>query len=187
MSGAVLILLFAWVLGDLIGELGTGEYLATVVEALAMPAVWLVPALFVIAGLIAFATGTSWGSFGILLPLACEMLNAEPDGDAFLIASFGAVLAGAVWGCHSPPISDTTILSSTGAACSIPTHVSTQLPYAFVGALAALVGYVVYAVTSSGIIGLIVTLGLVVAIAGVIRKIRPPLLEPVEVAEATHN
>ncbi|HLS01275.1 MAG TPA: Na+/H+ antiporter NhaC family protein [Beutenbergiaceae bacterium] len=70
MSGAVLILLFAWVLADLIGELGTGEYLASVVEALAMPAVWLVPALFVVAGIIAFATGTSWGSFGILLPLA---------------------------------------------------------------------------------------------------------------------
>src|SRR5690625_3485640 len=100
MLGAVLILLFAWVLGDLIGELGTGEYLASVVEALAMPAVWLVPALFVIAGLIAFATGTSWGSFGILLPLAGDMLNAVPDGDAFLIASFGAVLAGAVWGGH---------------------------------------------------------------------------------------
>jgi len=177
MSGAVLILLFAWVLGDLIGELGTGEYLASLVEALAMPAVWLIPALFVIAALIAFATGTSWGSFGILLPLAGEMMNAVSGGDAFLIASFGAVLAGAVWGDHSSPISDTTILSSTGAACSIPTHVSTQLPYAFVGALAALAGYVVYALTQSGIIGLLVTLGLVVGIALVIRKVRPPVQE----------
>jgi Na+/H+ antiporter NhaC len=177
MSGAVLILLFAWVLGDLIGELGTGEYLASVVDALAMPAVWLIPALFIIAGLIAFATGTSWGSFGILLPLAGEMMNAVSGGDALLIASFGAVLAGAVWGDHSSPISDTTILSSTGAACSIPTHVSTQLPYAFVGALAALAGYVVYALTQSGVIGLVVTLGLVVGIALVIRKVRPPVQE----------
>src|SRR5699024_5896689 len=174
-SGAVLMLLFAWVLADLIGELGTGEYLASVVEALSMPAVWLVPALFVVAGLIAFATGTSWGSFGILLPLAGEMMTAVSGGDAFLIAAFGAVLAGAVWGDHSSPISDTTILSSTGAACSIPTHVSTQLPYAFVGALAALVGYVVYVLTQSGVIGLVVTLGLVVAIALVIRKMRPPI------------
>jgi Na+/H+ antiporter NhaC len=185
MLGAVLILLFAWVLGDLIGELGTGEYLASVVEALVMPAVWLVPALFVIAGLIAFATGTSWGSFGILLPLAGDMLNAVPDGDAFLIASFGAVLAGAVWGDHSSPISDTTILSSTGAACSIPTHVSTQLPYAFVGALAALIGYVVYALTQSGLIGLVVTLAVIVLIAVVIRKVRPPITEHTVAAVGT--
>src|SRR5690625_2739534 len=188
MSGAVLILLFAWVLADLIGELGTGEYLATVVEALAMPAVWLVPALFVIAGLIAFATGTSWGSFGILLPLAGDRFDAVPDGDAFLIASFGAVLAGAVWGDHSSPISDTTILSSTGAACSIPTHVSTQLPYAFVGALAALVGYVIYALTQSGVIGLVVTLGLVVAMGLVIRKVRPAVEEQAVLApEPSHR
>lgn len=184
MSGAVMILLFAWVLGDLIGELGTGEYLASVVEALAMPAEWLIPALFVIAGLIAFATGTSWGSFGILLPLAGEMMNAVPGGDEFLIASFGAVLAGAVWGDHSSPISDTTILSSTGAACSVPTHVSTQLPYAFVGAIASLAGYSVYALTSSGVIGLVVTLGLIVAIAAVIRKVRPPIQDDVYTAAA---
>src|SRR5690625_1240080 len=115
------------------------------------------------------------------------MMTAGSGGDDYLIASFGAVLAGSVCGDHSSPISDTTILSSTGAACSIPTHVATQLPYAFVGALAALVGDVGYAVTSSGIIGLIGTLGVVVAIAGVVRKIGPPLLEPVEVAEATHS
>src|SRR5690625_4279337 len=106
------------------------------------------------------------------------MMTAGSGGDDYLIASFGAVLAGSVCGDHSSPISDTTILSSTGAACSIPTHVSTQLPYAFVGALAALVGYVVYALTSSGVIGLIVTLGLVVAMAAVIRKIRPPRGDP---------
>ncbi|HEY4536524.1 MAG TPA: Na+/H+ antiporter NhaC family protein [Enteractinococcus sp.] len=182
MLGAIFILLFAWVLGDLIDQLGTGEYLASVVDALAMPAVWLVPALFVIAALIAFATGTSWGSFGILLPLAGDMMNAVPGGDALLIASFGAVLAGAVWGDHSSPISDTTILSSTGAACSIPTHVATQLPYAFVGALAALAGYVTYALTQSGIIGLVVTLGVVVIIAAVIRKTRPPVQESAQVA-----
>lgn len=188
MSGAVLILLFAWVLADLIGELGTGEYLASVVEALSMPAVWLVPALFVVAGLIAFATGTSWGSFGILLPLAGEMMTAVPGGHEFLIAAFGAVLAGAVWGDHSSPISDTTILSSTGAACSIPTHVSTQLPYAFVGALAALVGYVVYALAQSGVLGLVVTLGLVVAIALVIRKVRPAVEDQAVLAvEPSHR
>src|SRR5690625_7309478 len=101
------------------------------------------------------------------------MMTAGSGGDDYLIASFGAVLAGSVCGDHSSPISDTTILSRAGAACSIPTHVSTQLPYAFVGALAALVGYVVYALTQSGVIGLVVTLGMVVAIALVIRKVRP--------------
>src|SRR5699024_2535011 len=116
---AVLILLFAWTPGDLISEMGTGEFLASLVEAMSMSAVWLIPVMFVIAGLMAFATGTSWGAFGILIPLAGEMMNAVQGGDEFLIASFGAVLAGAVWGDHSSPISDTTILSSTGAACSV--------------------------------------------------------------------
>src|SRR5690625_7180365 len=115
MSGAVLILLFAWVLADLIGELGTGEYLASVVEALSMPAVWLVPALFVVAGLIAFATGTSWGSFGVLLPLAGEMMTAVAGGQESLIAGFGAVLAGVVRGAYSSPTSAPTHTPSTVA------------------------------------------------------------------------
>lgn len=183
----VLILLFAWALADLISLMGTGEYLASVVDAISMPAVWLIPVLFVIAGLMAFATGTSWGAFGILLPLAGEMMNAVPGGDEFLIASFGAVLAGAVWGDHSSPISDTTILSSTGAACAVATHVSTQLPYAFVGAISALVGYVTYALTQSGVVGLITTIALVFVIAAVIRKVRPPIPDnDSSLAKATH-
>jgi len=76
-------------------------------------------------------------------------------------------------------------LSSTGAACSIPTHVSTQLPYAFVGALAALIGYVVYALTQSGLIGLVVTLAVIVLIAVVIRKVRPPITEHTVAAVGT--
>lgn len=173
MLPAVLILLFAWVLADLISVMGTGEYLASLVEAMAIPAVWLIPALFLVAAVMAFATGTSWGAFGILLPLAGEMMNAVEGGDALLIASFGAVLAGAVWGDHSSPISDTTILSSTGAACPVATHVSTQLPYAFVGAIAALTGYILYALTQSGVAGLGLTIAVVFVVAAVIRKIRP--------------
>lgn len=188
MLPAIFILLFAWVLGDLISTLGTGQYLASVVESMSMPPVWLIPALFVVAGLMAFATGTSWGAFGILLPLAGEMMNAVDGGDAYLIASFGAVLAGSVWGDHSSPISDTTILSSTGAACAVPTHVATQLPYAFVGALAALVGYVIYALTHSGVIGLATTLAVLVLVAFVIRKLRPAIDAPgATIAEATQS
>lgn len=178
MLGAVLILLFAWVLADLINGLGTGEYLASFVESLSMPPAWLIPVMFVVPAVMAFATGTSWGALCILLPLAGEMVNAVPGGDEFLVASFGAVLAGVVWGDHSSPISDTTILSSTGAACSIATHVSTQLLYALVGAVAALAGCIVYALTHSGVIGLVATLGLVVLIAAVIRKVRPPIADP---------
>src|SRR5699024_12355874 len=89
------------------------------------------------------------------------------------IASFGAVLAGAVWGNNSSPISDTTILSSTCAVCTVATHVSTQFPHAFVGAISALLGYVMYALTLSGIAGLVTTVGLVVGSSLVIRKLRP--------------
>lgn len=172
---AVLILLFAWTLADLIGELGTGTYLASIVEALSIPPIWLVLILFVIAALMAFATGTSWGSFGVLLPLAGDMMNAVPGGTEFLMAAFGAVLAGAVWGDHSSPISDTTILSATGAGCPIPAHVSTQLPYAFLGAVGAMAGYVVYALTTSGAIGLLVAIVVIIVAALVLRQIYPPV------------
>lgn len=186
MLPAVLILLFAWVLADLIAVMGTGEYLASLVEIMAIPAVWLIPALFLVAAVMAFATGTSWGAFGILLPIAGEMMNAVPGGDALLIASFGAVLAGAVWGDHSSPISDTTILSSTGAACPVAIHVSTQLPYALVGAIAALIGYVLYALTQSGLIGLGITIALVFIISAVIRKLRPVIQdEKIAITEAS--
>ena len=172
---AVLILLFAWTLAEMIGELGTGTYLASLVQAMSIPPIWLVPVLFLIGSAMAFATGTSWGSFGILLPLAGDMMIAVPGGTEFLMAAFGAVLAGAVWGDHCSPISDTTILSSTGAGCPVPAHVATQLPYAFLGAGGALVGYIVYAFTASGLIGLISAMGLVVVVALILRQIYPPV------------
>lgn len=184
MTPAIWILLFAWILADLIDQLGTGPYLAGVVDSMNIAAIWLVPVMFVVAALMAFATGTSWGSFGILLPLAGEMMNAFSNGDELLIAAFGAVLAGAVWGDHCSPISDTTILSSTGAGSPVPTHVATQLPYAIAGAITALAGYVVFALTTSGLLGLVVTLGLTVVIALVLRKMFPPIQEnPISVLE----
>lgn len=149
MLPAIYILLFAWMLGSLISQLGTGEYIGQLVSATALPAVWLVPLLFLVAAVMAFSTGASWGSFGILLPLAAQILTAVPGGNEVLIAVFGAVLAGAVFGDHCSPISDTTILSSTGASCVLMTHVNTQLPYALLGAGASLVGYVFYALTFS--------------------------------------
>ncbi len=184
MALPVLILLFAWVLAELIGSLGTGPFLASLVEKAAIPAAWLIPVLFVIAGVMAFATGTSWGSFGILLPLAGEMMNAVPGGTELLLPSFGAVLAGAVWGDHCSPISDTTILSSTGAGCPVPTHVSTQLPYAIFGALAALAGYVAYALTVSAPLGLAVTVLFILIVALVIWKLWPSPTMPASAVAA---
>lgn len=174
MIPAIEILLCAWVLGGLISQLGTGEYVGQLVQAANLPPMWLVPIMFVAAGAMAFATGTSWGSFGILLPLAGDILGSVPGGADVLLAAFGAVLAGAVWGDHCSPISDTTILSSTGAGCNHIVHVNTQLPYALLGAGSAFVGYVALALTGSGIIGLVVTLVVLLFMSFAIR-VRFPL------------
>ena len=107
----------------------------------------------------AFSTGTSWGSFGILMPIAGTiMVNAAPE---LLLPALAAVLAGAVFGDHCSPISDTTILSSTGAGCNHMDHVSTQLPYALVAASVAALGYIVLGLTGSvwiGLVAVIITL-----------------------------
>ncbi len=176
MLPAVWILLLAWMLGSLIGELGTGEYLGGLVERTDLPPAWLIPLMFVLAGAMAFSTGTSWGSFGILLPIAGQVMATVEGGPELLLAAFGAVLAGAVWGDHCSPISDTTILSSTGASCNVITHVTTQLPYAVLGAVVALLGYVVFALTLSTWLGLVAVLaGL--AVVAVLGKVVATRLE----------
>lgn len=179
MLPAVVILILAWMLGDLIASLGTGEFLGGLVESSGLSAAWLIPLMFVLAGAMAFSTGTSWGSFGILLPVAGQIMNNVEGGDELLLAAFGAVLAGAVWGDHCSPISDTTILSSTGASSNVITHVTTQLPYAMLGAVVALLGYIAFAVTERGAIGLGVVLVALAVAAIVLRKIRPPLEEEI--------
>lgn len=177
MTPAVTILLLAWMLGDLIGQLGTGEFLGDLVESANIAAIWLVPVMFVTACAMAFATGTSWGSFGILLPIAGAIMNSlgEPE---LLLAAFGAVLAGAVFGDHASPISDTSILSATGSGANVITHVLTQLPYAGAGAVAALIGYVSFALTESSGLGLAITLVSVVALALIARTVWKPLPDP---------
>jgi tetracycline resistance efflux pump len=176
MMPAVSILLLAWMLGSLIAELGTGEYLGSLVEAAELAPVWLIPLMFVIAGAMAFSTGTSWGSFGLLLPIAGQIMNNVEGGPELLLAAFGAVLAGAVFGDHCSPISDTTILSSTGSGSNVITHVTTQLPYALTSAALALAGYVVFALTGNGVVGLVAVLvGPVVV--GVVGKM---LITPLE-------
>lgn len=162
MMPAVLILVFAWALTDLIDVLETGQFLSGVVEKSNIPVGFIPVLMFVLAGVMAFSTGTSWGSFGILLPIAGTiMLNAELE---LLLPALSAVLAGAVFGDHCSPISDTTILSSTGAGCNHMDHVSTQLPYALVAASISVVGYVVLGLTGSVWMGLLVALAVLGAL-----------------------
>ncbi len=156
MMPAVMILILAWGLTDLIDKLDTGLYLSEVVEKANLPITFLPVIMFILAGLMAFATGTSWGSFGILLPIAGKiMLDASPE---MLLPALAAVLAGAVFGDHCSPISDTTILSSTGAGCNHIDHVMTQLPYALISASITAIGYLVLGFTGSIWLGLIVVI-----------------------------
>ncbi len=163
MLPAVMVLVLAWITAALISQLGTGEYLAGLVKSSGIDAAWLPLVLFLVAAVMAFATGTSWGSFGILLPIGGEMLIGV-DAPEMVIPALGAVLAGAVLGDHCSPISDTTILSATGAGTSLPLHVNTQLPYALAGGVASAVGYAVLALTDNGWIGLVAALASIVAI-----------------------
>ncbi|MBP2437669.1 Na+/H+ antiporter NhaC family protein [Microbacterium amylolyticum] len=174
MMPAVGILIPAWMLGDLIEQLGTGTFLGDLIVDANLPALWLVPIVFVLAAGMAFATGTSWGSFGLLLPLAGGIVNAM-DEPSLLLPVLGAVLAGAVAGDHSSPISDTTILSATGAASNVITHVITQLPYVGVAATSALLGYVALALTGSTAIGLAVVAGGLAAFVFLARAVTKPL------------
>jgi tetracycline resistance efflux pump len=152
MFGAIIILFFAWSIGSVIGDMNTGKYLSTLVQGnIALH--WLPVILFVLSGAMAFSTGTSWGTFGIMLPIAGDMAGATDL--AMMLPMLSAVLAGSVFGDHCSPISDTTILSSTGARCKHIDHVSTQLPYALSMALVSMVGFVIIGFTSSIIAALI--------------------------------
>jgi Na+/H+ antiporter NhaC len=144
---ALLILWLAWTLSSLTQEesLGTGSYLGGMIGDRVSP-VWLPTVTFVLASVVAFATGTSWGTMGILMPLVIrvtvQILGAGDSSvqanDPILVASIGSVLAGAIFGDHCSPISDTTVLSSLSAGCDHVQHVRTQLPYALAVGLVAI-------------------------------------------------
>ncbi|MGF1699052.1 Na+/H+ antiporter NhaC family protein [Photobacterium makurazakiensis] len=146
MFGAILILLFAWCIGSVISDMATGKYLSTLVEGSINP-MFLPVILFMLAGFMAFSTGTSWGTFGIMLPIAGDLAAATDI--MLMLPMLGAVLAGSVFGDHCSPISDTTILSSTGARCHHIDHVSTQLPYALSVAVVSSIGFLVLGFTGS--------------------------------------
>ncbi|MCA0984528.1 Na+/H+ antiporter NhaC family protein [Halobacillus yeomjeoni] len=173
MLPAIYILVFAWMIGDIISQLQTGEYLASVFSQADISIAYLPFLIFIISGFMALATGTSWGTFGIMLPIAGEI--AAVTEPAFILPALSAVLAGSVFGDHCSPISDTTILSSTGAGSNHIDHVMTQLPYAGIAALAASVGYIVLGMTGQVWIPLFITLILVVVIGIAIHYFSPSL------------
>lgn len=138
-------LVLAWALGQVIGEMGTANYIVELMQG-NVPA-FIIPAiLFVVGAVMAIASGTSWGTFAIMLPIAIPMAVAL---DAQLLVCIGAVLSGGIFGDHCSPISDTTILSSTGAGADHIDHVKTQFPYALLNAGAALIGFIVAGITGS--------------------------------------
>lgn len=148
MVPAILILTFAWTLKTMTNHLEAGAFVSGVVQSATALSVLLPVILFVVAVGLAFATGTSWGTFGILIPIVtsvfeAELANVPQTGEipSMVIICISACLAGAVCGDHCSPISDTTIMASTGAQCDHVNHVSTQLPYALTVAAVCVVGY----------------------------------------------
>ena len=153
MVPAILILTFAWSLKAMTDSLGAAEYVAGVVRASAGGFMNFLPAIiFLIACGLAFATGTSWGTFGILIPIVVAAF--QQSSYQMMIISISACMAGAVCGDHCSPISDTTIMASAGAQCNHVNHVSTQLPYAVLVALISFVTYIVAGFTKSALISL---------------------------------
>lgn len=150
MVPAILILTFAWTLKTMTNSLEAGTFVSGIVESATALHILLPVILFLVAVGLAFATGTSWGTFGILIPIvtsvfSAELATASTTGEIpqMVIVCISACLAGAVCGDHCSPISDTTIMASTGAQCDHVNHVSTQLPYALTVAGVCAVGYII--------------------------------------------
>ena len=141
MVPAILILTFATALKNMTGELGAAYFVGNLMNSFPPTLAKLLPAvIFIVACILAFATGTSWGTFGILIPIVTAMFDAA---DPLFIVGISACLAGAVCGDHCSPISDTTIMSSAGAECEHINHVSTQIPYAIFVAVISFVCYII--------------------------------------------
>ena len=176
MVPAIMILSFAWTLKAMTDSLGADVYVANVVAASAQSFLNFLPAIiFVVGCFLAFATGTSWGTFGILIPIVVAVFeNSNPD---LMIISISACMAGAVCGDHCSPISDTTIMASAGAQCEHVNHVTTQLPYAIVAAVVSFISYIIAGFVQSAWIALPIAIALMVITMFVIRGINGVLKE----------
>ena len=169
MVSSILILIFAWTLSGVTNQLGAKVFVAELVRGAAVGLANFLPAIiFLIGCFLAFSTGTSWGTFGVLLPIVCAVF---PSGELMVI-SVAACLAGAVCGDHCSPISDTTIMASAGADCNHIAHVNTQLPYAMAVAGVTFVGYVLAGFVQNAWVVLPVSLVLMAATLLAIRSMQ---------------
>lgn len=176
MTPAIFILCLAWTLSGICSKdyLNLGGFVGAIVSTHASIIMFLPPIFFLVASGLAFATGTSWGTFGILIPIAIAVLGMNDP--SMLVVCVTAVLSGAVCGDHASPISDTTILASAGAQCHHIDHVSTQLPYVVVVATCSFFGYIVDGLTENGWLGLLTGI-ICLAIAMVIIRARVPVID----------
>lgn len=167
MVPAILILTFAWTLKAMTDSLGAGVFVETVVKEYVTELQFLLPAIiFIIAALIAFATGTSWGTFGILIPIVVEVFQNVDH--TMMIIAISACMAGSVCGDHCSPISDTTIMASAGAKCNHVKHVTTQMPYSITVAAISVVMYIVASLIKNWavclVIGAVLTIGVLLVL-----------------------
>ena len=168
MVGAIMILVLAWSLGGCCRYmLGTGDFVSGFLNSLGVSLAILPCIIFLVAGFIGFAMGTSWGTIALILPIVVGVFN---EGDPLFLVAVGATLAGAVYGDHISPISDTTILSSAGAKCNHLRHVATQLPYATTVMVVCFVCYIVAGFTGNPWISLVLGAVLIVVVVKILHK-----------------
>ena len=170
MVPAILILTFAWTLKAMTDSLGAAPFVASVMNSAAGGLMNLLPAIIFLVGcFLAFATGTSWGTFGILIPIVVAVFQGT--NETMMIISISACMAGAVCGDHCSPISDTTIMASAGAQCNHVNHVSTQLPYAMTVAAVSCVTYMIAGIVQNAVICLVIGIALQIGVLLAIKAI----------------
>ena len=170
MVAPILILTFAWSLKAMTDSLGAKTYVAAFVENSLTGYISLLPALvFIVAVFLSFSTGTSWGTFGILIPIVVSVFDGKDY--AMMIISMSACMAGAGCGDHCSPISDTTIMSSAGAQSNHLNHVSTQFPYAITCAFVSFICYAVAGYAKNPVVPLIVGVALIIALAYILKSV----------------
>ena len=170
MVPAILILTFAWTLKSMTDSLGAADFVANAMQSVAGGFMNFLPAVIFLVGCgLAFATGTSWGTFGILIPIVVAVFSGTNEN--LMIISISACMAGAVCGDHCSPISDTTIMASAGAQCDHVNHVSTQLPYALVAAAVSFVSYIIAGFVQSAWIALPAAFLLMMIVLFIIKNV----------------
>lgn len=170
MVPAILILTFAWTLKAMTDSLGAAPFVASVMNSAAGGLMNLLPAIIFLVGcFLAFATGTSWGTFGILIPIVVAVFQGT--NETMMIISISACMAGAVCGDHCSPISDTTIMASAGAQCNHVNHISTQLPYAMTVAAVSCITYVIAGILQNAVICLVIGIALQIGVLLAIKAI----------------